>query len=189
MLANGGWDLIRRLTLILLTWTIWRAPTNASKWRMGLNSAFKGLVRYWTSFFVFFPIGRLTTYGFKTLPCPHLQTTVNIISSNRYVLGRSCEGGPSDSLLKSNAHAMYKIFKSTCSVLKNWFAARSHRNVLLDFNKVKKPFTRPAFFGVEVDYSKKPRWFFVQFIKHCSRVEKKSIWYSKIVKGSIKFYI
>ena len=39
MLANGGWD----LTLILLTWTIWRAPTNARKWRMGFNSAFKGL--------------------------------------------------------------------------------------------------------------------------------------------------
>ena len=32
------------LTLILLTWTIWRAPTNASKWRMGFNSAFKGLI-------------------------------------------------------------------------------------------------------------------------------------------------
>ena len=31
------------LTLILLTWTIWRAPTNASKWRMGFNSTFKGL--------------------------------------------------------------------------------------------------------------------------------------------------
>ena len=31
------------LTLNLLTWTIWRAPTNASKWRMGFNSAFKGL--------------------------------------------------------------------------------------------------------------------------------------------------
>ena len=31
------------LTLILLTWKIWRAPTNASKWRMGFNSAFKGL--------------------------------------------------------------------------------------------------------------------------------------------------
>ena len=26
------------LTLILVTWTIWRAPTNASKWRMGFNS-------------------------------------------------------------------------------------------------------------------------------------------------------
>ena len=39
MLANDGWD----LTLTLLTWTIWRAPTNASKWRMGFNSAFKGL--------------------------------------------------------------------------------------------------------------------------------------------------
>ena len=25
------------LTLILMTWTIWRAPTNASKWRMGFN--------------------------------------------------------------------------------------------------------------------------------------------------------
>ena len=43
MLANGGWDLIQRFTLILLTWTIWRAPTNASKWRMGFNSVFKGL--------------------------------------------------------------------------------------------------------------------------------------------------
>ena len=32
------------LALILLTWTIWRAPTNASKWRMGFNSAFKGLM-------------------------------------------------------------------------------------------------------------------------------------------------
>jgi hypothetical protein len=31
------------LTLNLLTWTIWRAPTNASKWRMRFNSAFKGL--------------------------------------------------------------------------------------------------------------------------------------------------
>jgi hypothetical protein len=39
MLANGGWD----LTLILLTWTIWRAPTNASKWRIEFNSAFKEL--------------------------------------------------------------------------------------------------------------------------------------------------
>ena len=25
------------LTLTLLTWTIWRAPTNASKWRTGYN--------------------------------------------------------------------------------------------------------------------------------------------------------
>ena len=35
---------VKQLTLILLTWTIWRAPTNASKWRMGFNSAFKGLI-------------------------------------------------------------------------------------------------------------------------------------------------
>ena len=37
------------LTLTLLTWTIWRAPTNASKWRMGFNSAFKGLTRYYST--------------------------------------------------------------------------------------------------------------------------------------------
>jgi hypothetical protein len=31
------------LTIILLTSTKWWAYTNASKWRMGFNSAFKGL--------------------------------------------------------------------------------------------------------------------------------------------------
>jgi hypothetical protein len=43
MLANGTWDLIRRLTLNLLTTTIVAPPSNASKWQMGFNSAFKGL--------------------------------------------------------------------------------------------------------------------------------------------------
>ena len=32
------------LTLILLTWRIWWAHNNASKWQMGFNSAFKGLI-------------------------------------------------------------------------------------------------------------------------------------------------
>jgi hypothetical protein len=32
------------LTLILLMWRIGRAPNNASKWQMGFNSAFKGLI-------------------------------------------------------------------------------------------------------------------------------------------------
>jgi len=31
------------LTLILLTWRIWRTSNNARKWHMGINSAFKGL--------------------------------------------------------------------------------------------------------------------------------------------------
>ena len=39
----------RWLNLVLLTWTIWRAPTNASKWRMEYNSAFKGLREKWRS--------------------------------------------------------------------------------------------------------------------------------------------
>ena len=32
------------LTLILLMWRIWWAPNNTSKWQMGFNSAFKGLI-------------------------------------------------------------------------------------------------------------------------------------------------
>jgi hypothetical protein len=32
------------LTLILLTSTKWWAPASANKWRMGFNSAFKGLI-------------------------------------------------------------------------------------------------------------------------------------------------
>jgi len=35
------------LTLILLTWRIWWARNNASKWQMGFNSAFKGLMGEW----------------------------------------------------------------------------------------------------------------------------------------------
>jgi len=31
------------LTLILLTWRIWWAPNNSSRWQMGFNSTFKGL--------------------------------------------------------------------------------------------------------------------------------------------------
>jgi hypothetical protein len=31
------------LTLILLTWSIGRAPNNASRWQMVFNSVFKGL--------------------------------------------------------------------------------------------------------------------------------------------------
>jgi len=31
------------LTLILLTWRIWWAPNNVSRWQMGFNSSFKGL--------------------------------------------------------------------------------------------------------------------------------------------------
>jgi hypothetical protein len=43
MPADGRWDLTRRLTLILLTWRIWRAPNNASRWQMGFNWVFTGL--------------------------------------------------------------------------------------------------------------------------------------------------
>ena len=66
------------LTRILLTWTIWRAPTNASKWRMGFNSAFKGLIKvlaYWRRSCCEIPEVRTTnvsstcTPGAQNIPC------------------------------------------------------------------------------------------------------------------------
>jgi hypothetical protein len=39
---SSAWLML--LTLILLTWRIWWAPNNASKWQMGFNSTFKVLM-------------------------------------------------------------------------------------------------------------------------------------------------
>ena len=40
---DGGKALKNMLTLILLTWRIWWAPNNDSKWQTGFNSTFKGI--------------------------------------------------------------------------------------------------------------------------------------------------
>jgi len=42
-LGDPGVDGRIILTLILLTWRIWWAPNNASRWRIGFNWTFKGL--------------------------------------------------------------------------------------------------------------------------------------------------
>ena len=52
------------LTPTLLTWTIWWAPTNASKWRMGFNSAFKGLI-------ILVPLLAQTNYSLIWERCRH----------------------------------------------------------------------------------------------------------------------
>ena len=39
------------LTLTLLTWTKWWAPVSASKWRMGFNLEFKGLIIFFSENF------------------------------------------------------------------------------------------------------------------------------------------
>ena len=39
-------EVIKTLTLNLLTTTTVAPPSNASKWQMGFNSAFKGLIAY-----------------------------------------------------------------------------------------------------------------------------------------------
>jgi len=45
---TSNWNFFNSLTLILLTWRIWWAPNNASRWQMGFNSAFKVLNTGWT---------------------------------------------------------------------------------------------------------------------------------------------
>ena len=43
--STGSGDFtVSCLTLILLTWRMWWAPNNTSKWQMGFNLAFKGLI-------------------------------------------------------------------------------------------------------------------------------------------------
>ena len=71
MLVNGGWD----LTLILLTWTIWRAPTDASKWRMGFNSAFKGLLDP----HVYVQIALIKGYSGRGAPIPGARSPKQLI--------------------------------------------------------------------------------------------------------------
>jgi len=42
--ALCAWIRIMTLTLNPLTWKIWWATNNASRWQTGYNSAFKGLI-------------------------------------------------------------------------------------------------------------------------------------------------
>ena len=58
-----------QLTLTLLMWRIWWAPTNASKWQMGFNSAFKGLTSgiHWQF-----------TILYKTYHCPSSEKTKSV---------------------------------------------------------------------------------------------------------------
>jgi hypothetical protein len=48
-------------TLISLTWRIWWAPNNVSKWQMGFNLAFKRLIRKFLYFSCF--VDRATLYN------------------------------------------------------------------------------------------------------------------------------
>jgi len=50
MPADSRRNLTRRLNLILLTWRIWWAPNNASRGKMGFNSAFKRHLSHSTHF-------------------------------------------------------------------------------------------------------------------------------------------
>ena len=67
------------LTLILLTWRLWWAPNNASKWQMGFNSAFKKLIS--NSYLqVYFPC----TYSCWIYTCkyPSAMSATGTVNSN-----------------------------------------------------------------------------------------------------------
>jgi hypothetical protein len=57
-------NFLQILTLNLLTTTIVVPPSNASKWQMGFNSAFKGLINIYKPvpvLFAFWPVGDAMT--------------------------------------------------------------------------------------------------------------------------------
>ena len=70
------------LTLILLTWRIWWAPNNASRWQKGFNSTFKGLMFKWQFCHMETtnPL-KFTTNGRKSHRKP--QSTSQLVCENR----------------------------------------------------------------------------------------------------------
>jgi hypothetical protein len=63
------------LTLALLTWKIWWAPTNAINWQMGFNSAFKVLKR-----------GLFVNHIFDSkFPNHHTRSTVDTLTHNSVI--------------------------------------------------------------------------------------------------------
>jgi len=65
---------LKTVTLILLTWSIWWARYNASRWQIGFNSAFKWLnmfylIIYWTQKYA------MTSFLYVVSHC-HLSATI-----------------------------------------------------------------------------------------------------------------
>jgi hypothetical protein len=72
------------LTLILLTWRIGWAPNNASKWQMGFNSAFKGIIivqrdATQSSLFIILQV-HCTCFGCQPHPSSGVHKTVSTSS-------------------------------------------------------------------------------------------------------------
>jgi len=76
--------LFQILTLILPTWRIWWAPNNASKWQMGFNSAFKGLMWYCSLTFTAFSFLR-SNQKYNITPVPS-NTTHDILTLPNYTV-------------------------------------------------------------------------------------------------------
>jgi len=62
------------LTLILPMWRIWWAPNKASRWQMGFNLAFKGLISTTRSLY-------FKTYIWRSNPVLPVDLTVNVTST------------------------------------------------------------------------------------------------------------
>jgi hypothetical protein len=85
---------ISTLTLILLTSTKWWAAASASKWRMGFNSAFKGLIvgrdRSSQNFAVeWVPsvVNVQRSTSDQAVTCPHIST-IDLLIIYRKIVGR-----------------------------------------------------------------------------------------------------
>ena len=88
----------RYLTLTLLTWRIWWAPNNASRWQMGFNSVFKGLIKH-LPFSLSLSLSPLSLSPSPSLPPPHKLNLIifsHIMSRLKCSASVTCRGKDPD---------------------------------------------------------------------------------------------
>ena len=119
--------------LILLTWTIWRAPTNASKWRMGFNSAFKGLIVKYScsvSFFVLYSGNTDSNcVSFEKFLNLSLVCVPNCVAFWKKKLTNHCTGGIIATETANGGVCWYEVLRTNmqsvlgASQLRTWYYA------------------------------------------------------------------
>ena len=67
---------VATLTLTLLTWRMWWTATSASKWQMGFNSAFKGLIMFGEMYKLFISSCGFLHLSLLSLSCSQIFSPV-----------------------------------------------------------------------------------------------------------------
>jgi hypothetical protein len=109
---TGNTEKHTNLTLILLTWNIGWAPTNASKWQVGFNLSFKGLMLHKTLLFKRSK-GRVTTSPDNNIAHTSTKCTQrNLFRMPQEIMEIGCK---KKSLINTLCWIKYRQILFTCS--------------------------------------------------------------------------